>query len=101
MLLLHGPRGRVHSLAFSPDGATLASVAGRSRRITLWDLAHDTSSHFDHTGAKVSALAFAPVAPPTLAWCDSKGSVHTWNTNQNWDRPLDRVRNYRGWRIRL
>jgi WD40 repeat protein len=61
LILEESPARRVHTLAFSPDGLTLASVTGRSDSIRLWDLSSRQvrQSLAGHDGRVVS-VAFSP-----------------------------------------
>src|SRR5438552_13503441 len=78
MLLLEGHGGKVHTLAFSPDGKTLASVAGHANAIWLWDLARgQPTAHAKHD-RRVVALAFSP-DDGTLACADILGNVTLWD----------------------
>jgi WD40 repeat protein len=91
MLLLQGHRRHVHSLAFSPDGTTLASVEARSSHIWFWDLAHGkVTAHAEHTH-RISSIAYSPLPPTTLAWSDSAGNILVWQTDQRHSRQIDRV----------
>jgi eukaryotic-like serine/threonine-protein kinase len=58
--ICHGPTGsgQVHTIAFSPDGMTLAS-AGRGS-VQLWDIASGQSLLNVDSGNYVMALAFSP-----------------------------------------
>lgn len=47
MLVWRGHRAKVRSLAFSPDGSRIATTAGQSRFVWLWE---------SHTGKKVEKL---------------------------------------------
>jgi WD40 repeat protein len=82
MLILEGHRGKVHTLAFSADGRTLASVAGRSSVIWLWDLeSHQRRGELRGHTHRVVSLAFAPhdADGQTLASADSAGNVWLWD----------------------
>src|SRR5262245_10359706 len=61
MLTLKGNHRPVRCLAFSPDGATLASAVRKSHTVSLWDLGKsDKRSFLRGAGGPVSTLAFAP-----------------------------------------
>jgi WD40 repeat protein len=80
MLILDGHVGKVHALAFSPDGLTLAAVSGRSFVVWLWDL-EERKKRAELRGheARVVSLAFAPAGDTTLATADSAGNVRLWD----------------------
>lgn len=91
MLILSGHHNRVHTLAFAPDGQTLASVAARSNRIHVWDLTRgDLAAHAEHL-RHVSSLAFAPGNRRILAFADTVGSVRLWDLDTNKERHLGTV----------
>lgn len=73
----HG--GPVTSVAFSPDGATLATGGGRGSTY-LWDVATGKmiATLADPRGQGVGAVAFAPDGT-TLAVGDSNGYTYLWN----------------------
>ena len=77
MLLLkgHDPRQAVHSVAFAPDGATLASC-GLDDTVRLWDLRAGTGQVLAWPyGYVTRSVAFSPDGG-TLAWV-SAADVHT------------------------
>jgi WD40 repeat protein len=90
MLILSGHTRKVHTLAFAPDGRTLASVAGHDTRIWLWDL--EKAQPVFHAGHKrrVVSLAFAPCGG-ALACADSSGGVVLWDLASSKERMLDVV----------
>jgi len=91
MLILSGHHTRVHTLAFAPDGQTLASVAARSRRIRVWDLVRgELEAHAEHS-RRVSSLAFAPGRRRVLAFADTVGDVRLWDLDTNRERHLGAV----------
>ena len=57
---LHGHTGPVHAVAFSGDGALLAS-SGDDRSVRIWDFHTGAARHIlaGHTGA-AHAIAFSP-----------------------------------------
>jgi WD40 repeat protein len=97
MLFLDVSRAQpVHTLAFSPDGQTLASVFGKEREVELWDLGERRVTHALRGHEKrVVAVAFAPsgdlFASATFAgsvWVWSRRPAGAWHVSrtQHWDR---------------
>jgi WD40 repeat protein len=68
----------IPSLAFSPDGGTLAVSMGWEKGIMLWDIAEETWSSFPATGSwTATSLAFAADGG-MLAAGMSGGAVQVW-----------------------
>jgi WD40 repeat protein len=89
MLILSGHNARVHTLAFSPDGLTLASIAGKGLTIWRWDLASGTLRDRIPGDRRVVSLAFSPSDPGVLAAANSLGSILRWHpkgNGQHWKR---------------
>ena len=82
MLVLSGHNARVHTLAFSPDGMTLASVAGKGLAIWLWDLVSgQVKDRLQHV-RRVVSIAFSPGDGQTLALGDSNPWISLWNLDK-------------------
>jgi WD40 repeat protein len=82
VLTLRGHHGKVHTLAFSPDGLTLASVAGHGREIWLWDLLRGTVKAKALHDRRVVSLAFAPDENYALVCADSQGGIGRLSSTQ-------------------
>jgi WD40 repeat protein/serine/threonine protein kinase len=77
---------RVYSLAFSPDGKTLASGSGADFTVKLWSLAcgRELRTLRGHTSL-VSGVAFAADGKALVSICESDG-VWLWDTLTPWQR---------------
>jgi WD40 repeat protein len=60
MLTLQGHRGKVRGLAFSPDNRRLATIAGKERRISLWELPGGGRTLLPGKPTEVQALTWSP-----------------------------------------
>jgi WD40 repeat protein len=84
---LQGPGDPIRSLAFSPDGTTLATGSGAGA-VQFWDLAHHSSSGgpvAGHHGSTIQALAFSPDGR-TAASAGFDGQAVLWDPRSH--RPL-------------
>jgi WD40 repeat protein len=90
MLILSGHNKKVHTLAFAPDGRTLASVAGHDTRIWLWDLEKaQPASRVEHK-RRVASVVFRP-GGRAMAYADSVGSVSRWEFTSGMKQGLFRL----------
>jgi len=83
VLILKGPPGPVHTLAFAPDGQTLASVSGRAPVIWLWDLnTFQKRGEIHGHSHRVTSVAFVPAGLKAVASADSAGNVNLWDLDK-------------------
>ncbi len=81
--ILQGHSAQVHSIAFSPDGKTLASGSGykdKNNHIKLWDVGtgQEISTITEHSGG-VGSIAFSPDGR-TLAF-DKSDTIKLWDVS--------------------
>ncbi|MBI3416572.1 MAG: PD40 domain-containing protein [Verrucomicrobia bacterium] len=81
---------RVWSIAFSPDGKVMVSVAG-SREVVIWDVANwKALSVLRGPGKLISSLAFSPDGR-TFATGSKDGTIRFWATNSVTQSRIDIV----------
>jgi WD40 repeat protein/serine/threonine protein kinase len=79
-MLPSGHTDYISSLAFSPDGRTLAAGAAVHERVVVWDIKSRKLTRTFHDGEtiNVTALAFAPDSKTLLASCWDQ-NIRVWN----------------------
>jgi WD40 repeat protein len=91
MIVLTGHASRVRTVAFTPDGTTLASSAGRGTRVWLWDLSTGkVRARLRTTHHRLECITFSAAAG-LMATRDHHGGVATWMIGER--TPLHIFRN--------
>jgi sugar lactone lactonase YvrE len=85
-LALAGHRGIVYSLAFSPDGKTLASASSDSTS-RLWDVETGAERRKLSGDKGISSIAFKPDGK-TLVFAQSDGAIHLWDVEAGKERDV-------------
>ena len=76
------PGSSVYSVAFSPQGRTLATGDGGGSSTYLWDVParHPIATLADPRSAGVTSVAFSPDGR-TLATSDQHGTIYLWDVS--------------------
>ena len=83
---LSGHRNRVQSVAFAPDGASLASVSGgEDVAVRVWDVPSARIRHIlpGHAG-RIWSVRFSPDGK-RIATASGDGTIKVWDPNQRTD----------------
>lgn len=81
MFVWQAHKGKIRSLAFSPDGTRLATATGKTRLVALWNpVTGELVRKLEPGGADraVQSVAFAPDAP--LFAAGMTNSIRVWST---------------------
>jgi len=79
MLIWKAHRGKIRSVAFSPDSTLLATATGGASYVYLWNPATGKSVRKVAAGSVINAVAFAPDAPLMAAGCLRR--IVVWRTD--------------------
>lgn len=72
---------RIASLAFSPDGASIASAGGDSGDVSIWQVDTGTRRTLGTGDKRLSAVAFSPTGDRIAAGTAEMGNVVFWNAH--------------------
>jgi dipeptidyl aminopeptidase/acylaminoacyl peptidase len=85
------PGGKIQALAFSPDGAMLATAHGASQSIAFWDCSTGTErTRVGTHGSRIATFDFTPDGA-RVATLRQSGEVLIWNTAQDETEPVAKL----------
>jgi WD40 repeat protein len=83
---LSGHAGRVTAIAFSPDGAQLATGGWDDMTLRIWDVATQTEVRATYVDDWITDLAFSPDGAVLASTQPAKGTVTIWDVTSGEER---------------